>query len=340
MNAMQMLKSMEFLDDDLIMENNFAQNDNGHCLISRPMLIAAIIIAGILLITACASMGGTVNVLQFLSDAAPGKLSSEQVEYIAANTLDVNKSVTVNGYTMTLRSVFSDGRDILLQFDLTAPMGVILDADTYKDRHGTILESEGGMPLGMAMQWQLQDKDRTDNKISLIYSIESAWNREDTVAGQNCHFYIYGLDAVWHEHRMNREEMLTEGCWRYDIHFPENCNQSISFVQEPVRVCQPVTVGYERTGEHTMMPVVEIQEGRIFSLNLWSLGAELSFRFEEASQNAEFGDLYAVMKDGKKILLKTSFKMPDFITYKADTPIILEQVDHLELENGTIFPKP
>ena len=126
----------------------------------------------------------------------------------------------------------------------------------------------------------------------------------------------------------------------YDIHFPENCNQSISFVQEPVRVCQPVTVGYERTGEHTMMPVVEIQEGRIFSLNLWSLGAELSFRFEEASQNAEFGDLYAVMKDGKKILLKTSFKMPDFTTYKADTPIILEQVDHLELENGTIFPKP
>lgn len=340
MKALQILKSIEFLDDDLIMGGNLSQNKDRHRLISSPMLIAAIIIAGILMISACTAMGGTVKVLQFFSDAAPGKLSSEQLEYIVANTVDINKNVTVNGYTMTLQSVFSDGRDILLQFDLTAPAGVVLDADSYSDRHGTILETDGGMPLGLAMEWNLQDNDRSDNQISLIYSIASAWNRDDTFVDQNCRFYIYGLEAVWHDHMNVRRETVTEGCWSYDIHFPENCNQSISFVQEPVTVCQDIIVGYEKTAENTMMPILEQQQGQITSLNLWALGAETSFRLGEETRNAEFGDLHAVMKNGKEVLLKKSFSMPDFITYKAETPIILDQVDYLELEDGTVFRKP
>ena len=340
MNAMQLLKALEFLDDDLIIPGSDIQEETRHRLFSRRMLMAAIIAAGILLITACTAMGGTVKVLQYFSDTAPGKLSAQQVEYISANTMDVNKSVTVNGFTMTLRSVFSDGRDILLQFDLTAPEGVVLDADNYKDRNGAILESDGGMPLGLAMQWQLQDDDRTDNKISLLYSIESAWNRGETFADQNCRFYIYGLDAVWHEQMMNREEALTEGCWSYDIHFPKECNRSISFVQEPVTVRQTVTVGYERLSENTLQPITEQMEGQITSLNLWALGAELSFRFGEESRNAEFGDLYVVMKNGEMIRLQKSFCMPDFITYKVTTPIMLDHVDQILLEDGTVFPAP
>lgn len=340
MNAMYLLKALEFLDEDLILSGNVEQEETRRRLLSRPMLIAAIIAAGILLITACTAMGGTVRVLQYFSDAAPGKLSAQQVEYISANTLDVNKSVTVNGYTMTLRSVFSDGRDILLQFDLIAPVGGVLDADNYTDLRGAIMETDGGIPLGMATRWQLQDEDRTDNKISLIYSIESAWNRGETFSDQNCRFYIYGLEAVWHEQMMNREKTLTEGCWSYDIHFPKECNRSISFVQEPVRVCQTVTVGYERLTENTLYPITEQMEGQITSLNLWALGAEISFRFGEVPRNAEFGDLYAVMKNGEKIQLQKSFDMPDFSTYKVATPILLDQVDHLLLEDGTVFPAP
>lgn len=340
MKAMQFLRALEFLEDTLITEADLQQPLKRHRLFSRPVLIAAIILTGILLITACAAMGGTVRILQYFSDAAPEKLSAEQVEYITANTLDVNKSQTVSGYTVTLRSVFSDGRDILLQFDLTAPAGTVLDADSYKDKRGAILESDGGMPLALAMQWQLQDEDRSDNKISLLCSIESVWNREETFADQNCRFYIYGLEAVWHEQMMNREETLAEGCWSYNIHFPEDCSRSISFVQEPVEVCQRVTVGYERIDERTLQPVTEQMEGYITSLKLWSLGAELSFRFDGESRNAEFGDLYAVMKNGEKILFQKSFTMPDLITYKVDTPIMLDRVDHLLLEDGIKFPIP
>ena len=35
-----------------------------------------------------------------------------------------------------------------------------------------------------------------------------------------------------------------------------------------------------------------------------------------------------------------AFCVPDFITYKVTTPIMLDQVDHLFLEDGTAYPSP
>jgi len=339
MTAWNLLRILNELDEDLIAEVADQPGPARKRLVNRSVLIAAALIACLLMITACTAMGGAGWFLQYFSDVAPGKLSAEQVEYIVANTLDVNKSQTVNGYTLTLQSVFSDGRDILIQFELTAPSGKILDADSYSDIRGTILESEA-MPSAMYMEWSLQDDDRTDNRVKLLYSINTAWNNETPFSEQNCRLYVYGLEAVWREHMEVRTEVLTEGCWSFDIHFPEDCNRSIAFIQEPVPITRQVTVGYERTGENTMMAVTELQEGQITALNLWALGAELSFRFGEKPQNAEFGDLYAVMKNREKITMNQSFGAPDFITYKVETPIILDQVDHLLLEDGTKFPIP
>lgn len=340
MKTMELLKAFEFLDDDLIMECEGMQTKRGRRVFSRPVLIAAVIITGILLITACTAMGGTAKFLQYFSDIAPGKLSAQQVEYIVANTIDVNKSQTVNGYTMTLKSVFSDGRDVLMQFELKAPGGEVLDADAYGDMHGVFFESDAGTPLGLSIEQQLQDEDRTDNAVSFVYSIESAWGDDAEFAGGKCHFYIYGLEAIWHEQMMNRSEPLTEGCWNFDIYFPEDCDRSISFVQEPVKVTQKVTVGYERIDENTLRVMEEELPGEVTGLKLWALGAELSFRFGEEPRNADFGELYVVMRDGKKIRLSQSFGMPDLVTYKTETPLILDQVDHLLLEDGTVFPVP
>lgn len=339
MTSMELLKAMEFLEDDIILETEEQPKVKKHRLISRPMLIAAVLLAGILLITACTVMGGAEWFLRYFSDVSPGILSAAQVEYIVANTVDVNKSQTVNGYTLTLKSVFSDGRDILIQFELTGPRGTVLDADSYSDMHGIYLETDA-MPQAMAMEWTMRDEDRTDNRVELLYSIASAWNETVPFAESSCRLYIYGLEAKWREYMDVRSEPLTEGCWSFDIHFPAECSRSISFVQEPVPVTQSVTVDYQRIGENALMPVVEQQEGQITALNLWALGAELSFRFGEESRNAEFGDLYAVMENGEKILLKQYFGAPDFITYQVETPILLDQVEYLELEDGTRFPAP
>ena len=337
MTSMELLKAMEFLEDDIILETEEQPKVKKNRLISRPMLIAAVLLAGILLITACTVMGGAEWFLRYFSNVSPGILSAAQVEYIVANTMDVHKSQTVNGYTLTLKSVFSDGRDILIQFELTGPRGTVLDADSYSDMHGIYLETDT-MPQAMAMEWTMRDEDRTDNRVELLYSIASAWNETVPFAEASCRLYIYGLEAKWREYMDVRSEPLTEGCWSFDIHFPAECSRSISFVQEPVPVTQSVTVDYQQIGENALMPVVEQQEGQITALNLWALGAELSFRFGEESRNAEFGDLYAVMKNGEKILLKQYFGAPDFITYQVETPILLDQVEYLELEDGTRFP--
>lgn len=340
MTAMKLLRAMDYLDEELVTAAMDVPVLKPRKRVPPAFLIAAVLLAGILLISACAAMGGAVHFLQYFSDAAPGKLSAEQVEYIVANTVDVNKNQTVNGYTLTLNSVFSDSRDILLQFELTAPPGSVLDADYYSDLHGTVIESETGYPMGMSMEWQLQDDDRTDNKVRLLYCIRSAWNGKRPFTESRCRLYVYGLEAVQHNLMEPRSETLAEGCWTYDIHFPEDCARNIAFVNAPVDVTATVTVGYEKTGENTLQAIEEQLNGEITALNLWALGAELSFRFGEESRNANFGDIRVVMKNGEEIVLKQYFTMPDFLTYQTATPIILDQVACLQLEDGTVLPVP
>lgn len=338
MTSMNMLKALEYLDEDVILEAGM-ERPRGRRLLSRPALIAAILAVLLLIITACAAMGGTEWFLRYFSEAAPGELSTEQVEYIVANTVNVNKSQTVNGYTFTLKSAFSDGRDILLQFDLTAPKGTVLDADYYGDMYGTVLEYEAGMPIGISMSWKMTDEDRTDNRVSLIYSINAAWDdrASEKFVGRDCRLYIYGIEARWFEPQEVRTEPLTEGCWTFDIHFPEECNKMIAFVQEPVTVLSTIVMGYEPVSENQMQQITQEVDVEITALNLRALGAELAFRYGEEERNGEFGELYVVMKNGEKILLKDNAISPNFNTYKVETPLILENVDHILFPDGTKF---
>lgn len=340
MTAMDILRSLDYLDDELIANEELNFDYNRRKRITRPVFIAAILLAGILLISACAVSGGADKFLQYFSEASPGKLSAEQMDYIVANTVDVNRSKTVNGYTLTLKSIFSDGRDILIQFDLFGPKGAVLNADGYREQYRTVLESDSGTPLGIAMEWKLQDEDRTDNHVALLYSIESAWISNGKFLNQNCRLYIYGLEAFWHENMGVRVEPLTEGCWDFEIYFPEDCDRYISFIDDPVTVTQTVIVGYDKVGKNELQAVTEEMKGEIVRLDLRALGAELAFRFGEESRNAKFGDLNVVTKNGKKIVLKQNFGMPDLITYKVETPIILDQVDYILLDDGTKLQAP
>ena len=57
MTAMDILKSLDYLDDELIVNEELNFDYNRGKRIPRPVLIAAILLAGILLISACAIIG-------------------------------------------------------------------------------------------------------------------------------------------------------------------------------------------------------------------------------------------------------------------------------------------
>lgn len=340
MTPMKLLKAFEFLEEDLIMDVATEPSKRRRRLLPRPMLIAAILLAGILAITACTAMGGTAWFLQYFSNLAQNDLSVEQVEYIVANTIDVNKSRTVNGYTLTLKSAFSDGRIILMQFDLTAPEGKVLDADKYVAAYETVFRREDTPNLWASMSWELWDEDKTDNKTSIVCSMDFLTDEDmsNEFVGHTCQFYIYGLKEVaWLEPKElgTREEKLAEGCWSFDIYFPEDCNRTVAFVQEPVTVTSTITMGYEPVGENLLQPITEEVEVAITALNLRTLSAELGFHYGDEPRNGDFRDLYVVMKDGSRILMKQHYGATDYITYQFETPLVLDNVDYILFPDGT-----
>lgn len=338
MTPMKLLKAMEFLEDDLVMEAESIPAKRPRRL-NRRLLIAAALLAAALLVTACAAIGGADWFLGYFSEKTPEELSEEQVDYIVANTIHVNKSRTVNGHTLTLQSAFSDGKDILLQFELAAPEGTVLDADQYSDLQSADITNEEGKTLGITMSWTLRDEDRTDNRAELLYTITDCEN----FVGHRCRLTIDGLTGTtWLEPLSlgTRSETLTEGTWTFDIYFPEDCGRYISLVEEPVTIPCTIVTGYEQVAEDEYRPIKEEIQVEVTALNLWSLSMELRFHVGEEPDNLNLRDLYVVMKDGSRVPLKGHWVSPDYNTYKVETPLILDDVDHILFPGGEKIPAP
>ena len=131
-------------------------------------------------------------------------------------------------------------------------------------------------------------------------------------------------------------DILTDEEWNFDITFDSD-NQFIELITKPVFAQAKV---WRYADEKQWDTVDSLEEVQISSFRVTPFGANISYvpkpdaigispRIGENVENA----IYAVMKDGSRIKLDVTGT--DNMILQAETPIVLSQLDHILLEDGT-----
>ena len=339
MKAEDILMGLNELDDDLIPE--FGEPASGTTFGRRklPALLAAAILAGMLGVTAFASADATAWLREFFLRRSDPVLSENQLDYIDQYAVPIQQSQTHDGYTLTLDTAISDGICTYIRFQLTAPEGTVLDARSYDSVELTWPTSALGKKFPGSGGWDTVDDIPGDNQVTLILTLFHGWDEDnyDSIFSQTWKLRFEGLEATY-LHGLGTSEMtieevpLSDGIWKFSIHFPEQGNAELSFITEPVSCPCQVNIGIR--GLH-------YEDVEITALNIRALSAVLTFRHpKEDVINGRFDAIYVIMKDGSMAKLNESTGAPNHLTFQFDAPIVLEDIDHILLPNGVKLSPP
>lgn len=145
---------------------------------------------------------------------------------------------------------------------------------------------------------------------------------------------------------LHKSDILVEGEWEFNINFAADESNSIEFISEPVTV---EAIVHRKIENGTMFydTTHALEQVKLTSFRLTTFGAQLMFEededmigeFIEYQNHYGYEDryIYAVMKDGSQIALHTD-GVGTVLT--AASPIVLEEVDHVLLSDGTKLMAP
>ncbi len=242
------------------------------------------------------------------------------------------------------------------------PEGIKLDAKNYgiTNWKGFQLVSDAGDTLHTSGGWKSYDEDPSDNVFSLMYFSHNDWYEKhiDRIFGTAWNISIEGLYARYEENQFTEDhrfwdETLVTGPWEFQIELPVSGNRELEFISEPVPC--PVTVmgsiHLEDADENGHITPNYYQETvEITSLRLRALSCGIRFQRSNGEKgNADFEIFTIVMKDGSQIpfgvnsgnnLLGTvGSGAPGFRSFNFSSPIVLDEVDHILLPDGTqLYP--
>lgn len=145
--------------------------------------------------------------------------------------------------------------------------------------------------------------------------------------------------------RIHQVEVLTDGLWEFTVSFADTQIRTLELISEPIYAEALASVKIETDTLFTDRKN-EIRDVKVTSFKLTALGASITCDYEEdvASALFEYQNLYGyedryifvVMKDGTQIPLHSN-QSDNLI---AESPIVLEEVDHVLLADGTKIMAP
>lgn len=271
-----------------------------------------------------------------------GALTPAQEGYIDANAAALGQSVTVDGWTVTLQTAIADQYDFIVKLRIEAPEGTTLDEDGISGfRSETIRRADGAdkgalSGASVSKQWYRE----TDGSFSYILS-QSVTSRtfSDFSYTDGAHRTLCFTDLC------KDGEVLVEGEWIFDVVFPVGGGEAIELLEEPFH-CE----GRRLVSAGEGKSVEEYFGMTLTSFRLTALSAAVDFEYDEAVRPAD--GLYpypslsvsVVLKDGTVVRTacaggETNGKTgSDLFPFAA--PVVLEEVDHIELTHGYTIPMP
>lgn len=265
----------------------------------------------------------------------PRLVSQEDVD----NQPDVPASATQNGYTLTLKSVETDGYVARILVGVTAPEGVDIESlDIGTGTAGDELIPPSGRVYGSGGFNDVPDGDGLANTKDLLLeaNLHFADEEEDTATfapGSTWNLHIENLVADKYD---AAERILAEGEWLFPITFNETNSdyREIELLTEPVQA--DACIGWKMDGTDVLV------EFTVTSFKLRKFSSSMQWDLIEYEGEKDFGGsadfycwtgnfTYAVMKDGTKVQM---------LSGQHEAPIDLDQVSHIILADGTQIPVP
>ena len=318
------------------------------------VLLAAVIALVAMTATAFAAEEIAGWFQNFFARNTQENLSQEQIEYFKENEQIIEESQTHNGYSLELKSVLYGGDTIYATVGLTAPTDVPRedlinlwgsDIDFY-DEHGN-----------RVLTWAMQvydDMDGLVNAVDLVFEL----NPEEVAAGNVWTLHIGKLAReIYHQEyeqelrdtkyagqsnftftqeeieKLYEQVVLAEGPWEFTIDLSKADNEVLELITEPVTA--QICYGFKEDGTDLFKDV------KITSFVLSPLNATIQI---DCNFDPDFtsGDrkVYVVMKDGSHIQLFGYLGGLGKARLSAEAPIILDEVDHVLLADGTKLMVP
>lgn len=313
-------------------------------------LIAAVIALMAVTATAFAAEEIAGWFTQYFAGQADAPLSPGQIEFIEENEQVIAQTQQHNGYSLELKSVIADKEVVYVTIGLTAPEGTSRADLATISTLGVDLYDEHKMP-GAAYGLQFcDDMDGLDNTIDMVLDLKLAdWNsgsnwtlRIDSLSGE-----IYDEEyeqelretkyAGQTEVMFTQEEMsrmyrfvtLAEGPWKFAIDLSRADNGELELITTPV-----TAQSYSRFEPHEVIPIT--------SFVLRPLSATIKADTEWVPSFSDNVDnlVYVVMKDGSRVQLVSQWGSVGVEYLNAESPIVLEEVDHVLLPDGTKIAVP
>lgn len=259
----------------------------------------------------------------------------------------VGESQAQNGYTLEVRSIFTDGSNVRIIFGLTVPESVKL----YKEDciYGASFGNFGSNSVLTPVveddyQWMargetmnvVEDPNGQDNTIQIIYETYAyPWVGDETFCykpGSSWKIRVQniGLERLEYPSGTYAGTVplgTAEGNWEFDITIPEDTDtRVIEFIDAPVT--------FEARSGGWWAPLRNVT---ITSFQLSSLKADIMWK----------DDLYGALEDQQQetcVVLKDGSRIPldggDYWIGKNFAPIPLDEVDYVELFNGIkLYPQ-
>ena len=252
------------------------------------------------------------------------------------NQQEVPTSATQNGYTLTLKSVETDGYVAHILVTVTAPEG--MDIDSLKIGTGMSFdefEPVSGQAWGSGGFNDMPDSDGLANTQDLLMEAD-LYLADDTMPfaiGSEWRLHIVDL---WVNRYEADERILVEGEWFIPITFNETNTdyREVELLSKPIQA--KACTGWTKDGKDV------IHEFTVTSFKLRKFSSSIEWETISYMGDDHYGDsadfyawrghrAYVVMKDGTQI---------ELLQGRNGEPVDLDQVDHVLLADGTKLIMP
>lgn len=318
------------------------------------ILAAAAVIAS-LSITAYAVHSLGLWYQNYFAEHSQSAMTQDQMTFLDENVIPVEDSQP----GMTLESALTDGVVIFMKLHVTAPEDVVLypwnEDHVYgfpgNDHMKFEVESEhdvvtlDGVKVYNGLRYlPVEDGDGKDNTMDYMVRgiLEGPWDMATRseipldLAGKSLHIRL--RDFYQHisseDFSSAESQKVLSGEWNFEVPITEKGLEEKQLVSEPVytEFRYLDTDAEEKTWRWK-------ENIPITGITIRALSMDVEYYWPRCGGDP--GEhAWAVMKDGSKVKMLTQYGGQGMVQYHAASPIVLDQLDHVEFENGLVVPVP